>query len=208
MPHLGLVGDGILANGAHAGRNTDSAAVLRQLLPGWTVSLLAAEGATMAAVASQLDQLPQDVDLVVLSAGGNDALKHVELLQQPAKSSAETLDALIAMGDEFAASYDGIMKSLRIRPARAVVCTIYEPPLVGKGTASRARVLLTIVNDHVLRTAYRWGVDVLDLRAICTSPGDFRQQVAPSTEGAAKIARAIAAVAAGTDGKRITVIAG
>jgi hypothetical protein len=208
MPHLGLVGDGILANGAHAGRNTDSSAVLRQLLPGWTVSLLAAEGATMAAVASQLDQLPQDVDLVVLSAGGNDALKHVELLQQPAKSSAETLDALIAMGDEFAASYDGIMKSLRIRPARAVVCTIYEPPLVGKGTASRARVLLTIVNDHVLRTAYRWGVDVLDLRAICTSPGDFRQQVAPSTEGAAKIARAIAAVAAGTDGKRITVIAG
>jgi len=208
MPHLGLVGDGILANGAHAGRNTDSAAVLRQLLPGWTVSLLAAEGATMAAVASQLDQLPQDVDLVVLSAGGNDALKHVELLQQPAKSSAETLDALIAMGDEFAASYDGMMKSLRIRPARAVVCTIYEPPLVGKGTASRARVLLTIVNDHVLRTAYRWGVDVLDLRAICTSPGDFRQQVAPSTEGAAKIARAIAAVAAGTDGKRITVIAG
>jgi hypothetical protein len=208
MPHLGLVGDGILANGAHAGRNTDSAAVLRQLLPGWTVSLLAAEGATMAAVASQLDQLPQDVDLVVLSAGGNDALQHVELLQQPAKSSAETLDALIAMGDEFAASYDGMMKSLRIRPARAVVCTIYEPPLVGKGTASRARVLLTIVNDHVLRTAYRWGVDVLDLRAICTSPGDFRQQVAPSTEGAAKIARAIAAVAAGTDGKRITVIAG
>ena len=208
MPHLGLVGDGILANGAHAGRSTDSASVLRQLLPDWKVSLLAVEGSTMAAMAGQLDHLSLDVDLVVLSVGGNDALKHVQLLQQPTKSSAETLDALIAMGDEFAAGYEGVVKQLRIRPARAVVCTIYEPPLVGKGTASRARVLLTILNDHLLRTAYRWGLDVLDLRAICTNADDFRQQVAPSTTGAAKIARAIAAIAAGTDGKRITVIAG
>ena len=208
MPHLGLVGDGILANGAHAGRNADSASVLRQLLPGWTISLLAAEGSTMAAVAAQLDRLPQDVDLVVLSVGGNDALKHVQLLQQPTKSSAETLDALMAMGDEFAAGYDGVVKLLRIRPARAVVCTIYEPPLVGEGTANRARVLLTILNDHLFRIAYRWGLDVLDLRAICTNAGDFRQQVAPSTAGAAKIARAIAAIATGNDGKRITVITG
>jgi len=85
---------------------------------------------------------------------------------------------------------------------------MYEPPLVGKNTANRARVLLTMLNDGVFRAAYRRGLDVLELRAICTDAADFTQQISPSATGAAKIARAIAAIAAGTDGKRITVIAG
>jgi lysophospholipase L1-like esterase len=162
----------------------------------------------MAAVPAQAQHLPRDVDLAVLSVGGNDAMEHVDLLQQPAQSSGQTLDALTAMADEFAANYDRVAKSVRDRAPRLVLTTIYEPPLVGKNTASRARVLLTLLNDHVLRTAYRLGMDVLDLRAICTSPGDFSLQIQPSAAGAAKIAKAIAAVAAGTGGRRITVIAG
>src|SRR5512145_3244621 len=208
MPHLALLGDGILANGAHTGREPDTASVIRQQLPAWNVSLLAAEGSAMAAVASQLKQLPADVDLVVLSVGGNDAMQHVDLLEQPTKSSGDTLDALVGMGDEFAAGYDRVAKSVRDRSPRLVVCTIYEPPLVGPNTASRARVLLTLLNDHILRTAYRWGLDVLDLRAICTSPDDFRLQIAPSATGAGKIGRAIAGIAAGTAGRKVTVIAG
>jgi hypothetical protein len=51
-------------------------------------------------------------------------------------------------------------------------------------------------------------MDVLDLRAVCTSRGDFTLQIQPSAAGAAKIARAIAAVATGTGGRRVTVIAG
>ena len=145
----------------------------------------------MAAVASQLKQLPADVDLVVLSIGGNDAMTHVDLLEQPTKSSGDTLDALVGMVDDFAAGFDPVAKSVRDRSPRLVVCTIYEPPLVGLNTASRARVLLTLLNDHILRTAYRWGLDVLDLRAICTIPEDFTQQIAPSATGAAKIGRAM-----------------
>jgi hypothetical protein len=208
MPHLALLGDGILANGAHTGREPDTASLIRQLLPAWKVSLLAAEGSAMAAVASQLKQLPADVDLVVLSIGGNDAMTHVDLLEQPTKSSGDTLDALVGMVDDFAAGFDPVAKSVRDRSPRLVVCTIYEPPLVGLNTASRARVLLTLLNDHILRTAYRWGLDVLDLRAICTIPEDFTQQIAPSATGAAKIGRAIAGIAAGTGGRKVTVIAG
>ena len=132
-------------------------------------------------------------------------MKHVDLLQQPAASSGDTLDALIAMADGFAGIYDRVAKSVRDRALRVVVCTIYEPPLVGKNTAGRARVVVTLLNDGILRTAYRWGLDVSDLRGICTSPGDFTLQIEPSAEGAAKIGRAIAA---GTEGKRTTVIAG
>lgn len=208
MPHLALLGDGILANGAHTGREPDSASLIRQLLPAWTVTLLAAEGSAMATIASQLKQLPADVDLVVLSVGGNDAVMHVDLLERPTKSSGETLDALVAMADEFGSDYDRVAKSVHDRSPRLVVCTMYEPPLVGLNTASRARVLLTLLNDHILRSAYRWGLDVLDLRAICTSPQDFRLQIAPSAAGAGKIGRAIAGIASGIGGRKVTVIAG
>ena len=208
MPHLVLLGDGILANGAHTRQEPDTASTIQELLPGWTVSLLAAEGSPIAAVSTQVQRLPANADLVVLSIGGNDAMEHTDILQQPAVSSGETLDALIKMVEGFTDKYDGVVKTVRNRAPRVVLCTIYEPPLVGKNTASRARVLLTLLNDRVMRTAYRWGLDVLDLRAICTSPGDFTLQIAPSAAGAAKIGRAIAAIAAGTEGRRITVIAG
>jgi len=208
VPQLALVGDGILANGAHTKGAPDSAGVLRQLLPAWTVSLLAGEGSTISDVESQLVKLPAQVDLAVLSVGGNDAMRHVDLLQLPAASSGETLDALIAMADGFAGMYERVVKNVRDRVPRLVLCTMYEPPLVGKNTANRARVLLTMLNDGVFRAAYRRGLDVLELRAICTDAADFTQQISPSATGAAKIARAIAAIAAGSDGKRITVIAG
>lgn len=208
MPHLALVGDGILANGAHTGGKPDSAATLRQLLPAWTVSLVAGEGSGLSDVESQLSKLPAGVDLAILSVGGNDAMRHVDLLQQPASSSGETLDALIAMADGFAGIYQRTVKGVRERVPRLVLCTIYEPPLVGKNTANRARVVLTMLNDGVFRAAYNWGLDVLDLRAICSDPADFTQQISPSATGAAKIARAIAAIVGGTEGKRTTVIAG
>ena len=208
MPHLVLLGDGILANSAHTNKEPDTATTIRQLLPGWTVTLLAAEGSAMAAVSTQLQRFPAKPDLAVLSVGGNDAMEHADLLQQPAKSSGETLDALIKMADGFAEKYEAVVASVRGRSPRLVLCTIYEPPLVGKDTASRARILLALLNDRILRTAYRSASDLLDLRAICTKADDFRMQIEPSASGAAKIGRAIAALAAGTEGKRITVIAG
>ena len=208
MPHLALVGDGILANGAHTKGAPDTATALRKLLPAWTVSLVAAEGAGFGDVESQLPKLPAKIDVAVLSAGGNDAMRHVDLLQRPAASSGETLDELIAMSDGFAGIYERAVKSVRDRVPRLVLCTIYEPPLVGKNTANRARVLLTMLNRGVFQAAYRWGLDVLDLRAICTDPGDFTQQISPSAAGAAKIAHAIAAAVGGTEAKRTTVIAG
>src|SRR6185503_19449765 len=53
VPHLALVGDGILANAAHTKGQADTASGLRRLLPAWTVSLVAAEGSTISDVAAQ-----------------------------------------------------------------------------------------------------------------------------------------------------------
>jgi hypothetical protein len=211
MPQLVLLGDAVLANRAHTTPKPDTATILGDRLPGWTVTLLAAPGVTMSGVPSQLERVSADVDLAVLSVGGNDAMKHVEILQQPARSSTETLDALLQMADEFVQQYDRVAQAARGRIARLLLCTIYEPPLVGEHTARRARVLLTLLNDQILRVAAARSADVLDLRAICNSKGDFAMQIAPSATGAEKIADAIARVASGDGGRggrRVTVIAG
>jgi hypothetical protein len=58
-------------------------------------------------------------------------------------------------------------------------------------------VPLAIFNDRIIRTAGRHGVDVLDLRSVCTEPSHFVLEIEPSAQGARKIAEAIAAVIKG-----------
>jgi hypothetical protein len=67
--------------------------------------------------------------------------------------------------------------------------------------AKLARVPLAVLNDRIMRIAARLGLDVLDLRSICTEPSDFVLQIEPSAKGAAKIARAIAGL---VDDKTLT----
>jgi hypothetical protein len=54
-------------------------------------------------------------------------------------------------------------------------------------------------NDAILRTTIAHRLPVIDLRAICTNPEDYANAIEPSSVGGAKIARAIAALATGTD---------
>jgi lysophospholipase L1-like esterase len=208
MPHLVLLGDATLANSKHAAPEPDTATIVRKLLPDWTVTLLAAEGSTIALVQSQMQRLPPGADLIILSVGGSDAMQHVELLQQPALSSGETLDGLAKLANEFETRYDQLVQALHSLAPRLAVCTIYEPPLVGANTARRASVILTMLNDRILRTANRWALEALDLRTILTSSSDFKLQIQPSAAGAAKIAHALASVATGQGGRRMTLIAG
>ena len=196
MPHLALLGDATLANAKHAAPEPDTTAILRNLLPGWTVTLLAAEGSTIATSQSQLQRLPPGVDLIVLSVGGSDAMQHVEMLQQPTLSSGETLDALAKLANEFEARYDQLIQALHGLAPRLVVCTIYEPPLVGANTARRASVILTMLNDRILRTANRWALELLDLRSILTTSADFKLQIQPSAAGGSPLARSTQATGA------------
>ena len=83
---------------------------------------------------------------------------------------------------------------------RVILCTIYEVQLEPPVFAKRVRVPLALLNDRILRTAARLGLDTLELRSICTEPADFVQQIEPSPQGAAKIAKAIAAVVRGNGG--------
>jgi lysophospholipase L1-like esterase len=196
---LVLLGDSILDNAPYTALAPDTTQHLRRQLGGdWTVERLARDGAVMSDVRFQLAQVGEPADCIVLSIGGNDALEHVDLLERRASSAAQLFGALADIADRFATAYRQVATAVATRSTRVVLCTIYEPPLLDSVTARLARVPLGVLNDRIVQVASRLGLEVLDLRSVCTETSDFVQQIEPSARGALKIATAIAAVVRAT----------
>jgi hypothetical protein len=195
---LVLLGDSILDNAPYTRPEPDTSEHLRRLLGGaWRVDLLARDGSTIADVPFQLRELPDPVTCAILSVGGNDAADHIDLLERKASSAAEVLDQLAAIAEHFGTQYDALAREVARRTRRLVLCTIYEPPLFDPASARLARVPLSLLNDRIVRAGAGLGLEVLDLRSVCTQPSDYVKQIEPSPAGAGKIARAIASLLLG-----------
>ncbi|HUQ80451.1 MAG TPA: SGNH/GDSL hydrolase family protein [Gemmatimonadaceae bacterium] len=197
---LVLLGDSILHNDPYTRPEPSTTDHLTRLLPDWTVRRGAVDGARMADVSSQLRQLAGRPTVAVLSVGGNDAVQHIGILSQSAKSSAEVLHQLLRIAEDFAERYEAVARAVAKQADRVVLCTIYEAPIEPPAYAELARVPLSLLNDRILRVGSRLGLDVLDLRSVCTDPADYVLQIEPSARGAAKIARAIAGLVAEKSG--------
>ena len=196
MPHLVLLGDSIFDNGRYVPGEPDVVRQVQAVLPdGWRATLLAVDGATTGSLGSQLRRLPADATHLVVSAGGNDALRHADLLDRPARSSAEVLAALADAADAFRGRYAALLDALAARALPTAVCTIYEGNL-GPPAQRLAAVALAVFNDVILRLAVTRALPVIELRLVCTGPADYANPIEPSVAGGAKIARAVA-VAAG-----------
>lgn len=196
---LALLGDSILDNVRYTRPEPDTAGHLRAMLGGeWAVELAAQDGATMDLLPPQLETLSRRADLAILSVGGNDAIGHLDILEPRASTTTQMLTLLQNIADDFEEEYRGVLEAVQARTERLIVCTIYEPPLSHEDMARMARVPLAILNDRIIRAATRLGLDVLDLRTVCTSPSDFVQEIEPSAQGAWKIAAAIATVMKGS----------
>jgi hypothetical protein len=52
----------------------------------------------------------------------------------------------------------------------------------------------------ILRVAFELGIDVVDLRAVCSQPADYANPIEPSGEGGRKIADAVARAAGAVGG--------
>lgn len=199
-PRLVLLGDSILDNLPYTAPAPDTATHLRDVLGGWSVELLARDGATMADVPGQLRSLEGRPDVAVLSIGGNDALAHVGLLERRGTTSVAVFDELLSIADDFERRYEEVARAVAERAESVVLCTIYEVRLEPVEFARAARVPLAVLNDRIIRIGARLGADVLELRSVCTKDADFVQQIEPSATGAEKIARAIARVLGGAPG--------
>jgi hypothetical protein len=192
-PHVALLGDSIFDNGAYTSGAPDVADHLRQIIPEWTVTLLAQDGATVASIDEQLARTPTGATHVVVSVGGNDALRSIELLSLPTASSIRVLEAFAERLTPFERSYVGAMDAVVAAGRASTVCTIYNGALED-GRATAARMALALFNDVILRTAIARRLDILELRAVCIDSEDYANAIEPSGSGGLKIAKGIARV--------------
>jgi hypothetical protein len=199
MPHVVLLGDSIFDNAAYTTGGPDVITQLSQLLPdGWRASLLAVDGHRTEDVARQIARLPREATHLVLSVGGNDALSHISILDQPAVSSSQVLGLLADVRDDFEQRYRKLVTALVKRELPLVICTIYNGNFPDAHFQRLASTALCVFNDVILRVAFERVLGVIDLRLVCNEPADYANPIEPSERGGAKIARAIAAAVGAT----------
>jgi hypothetical protein len=193
MNHVVLLGDSVFDNGAYVPGQPDVVRQLRTHLPqDWQATLLAVDGDITPAVHAQLDGLPGDASHLVLSAGGNDALMHFDIIDAPIHSMSAALGRLAAIRADFAMNYRTLVAQLVATRLHCAVCTIYDGNFQDELLQRIAATALTVFNDVILRTAVAAGVPVIDLRLICALPQDYANPIEPSAQGGDNIARAIA----------------
>jgi len=191
--HAVLLGDSIFDNAAYVGAGEpDVVRQTQEQLPrGWQATLFAVDGSVIGNVPAQLRRLPADASHLVLSVGGNDALRHARLLEDPARSMAEALDMLARTGDDFERAYQLMLEETLARHLPTAVCTIYNPRFTDALMQKLAVTALCIFNDAIIRAAFTRGLPLLDLRLICDDERDYANPIEPSARGGAKIAAAI-----------------
>ena len=193
MGHVVLLGDSIFDNAAYVGGAPDVARQLTaELGDGWAVSLRARDGDTVADVESQLRRLPPDVTHLVVSAGGNDALRQSAVLAERAASVGDAVARLAGVRAGFERQYGAMLDRVSQLDLPVAVCTIYDANYPDPYGAV-VRAALALFNDAITRAAAARRLALIDLRLVCSQPGDYANPIEPSAEGGLKIASAIAA---------------
>ncbi|HEY0522709.1 MAG TPA: SGNH/GDSL hydrolase family protein [Stellaceae bacterium] len=195
MPHVVLLGDSVFDNSAYVVDGPDVVRQVRAHLPaGWQATLRARDGAVTIGVLDQLHRLPPDASHLVVSIGGNDALRHVSILDEDAHSMTDALERLADLRERFELDYRTMLEGVLGHGLPAAVCTIYDGRFSNPQRRRIAVTALTVFNDSITREAFRRGLPLIDLRLICDEDADYANPIEPSVRGGAKIARTIAAL--------------
>src|SRR5262252_2108237 len=196
MNHVVLLGDSVFDNKAYVGGGLDVIAQVRRRIPDvWKVSILAVDGSVVEDVRKQALDLPDDATHLVVSVGGNDAIMSAGILRQKVESSAEVLNTLADIADEFEYRYREMLGGVLSLNKPTAVCTIYYPRMPEPFTQKIAVAALATFNDVIIRQAFLAGVPLIDLRLVCDEDSDYANEIEPSEKGGGKIADAIVRLA-------------
>ena len=199
MAHVVLLGDSIFDNARYTLGDPDVISQVRQLLPpGWRATLLAVDGSTTENIPSQLNSLLGDASHLVLSVGGNDAIMNSGILLAPAASTAQALTQLADVSKTFEERYRLVIGECRRFRLPLTICTIYNGCFPDADYQRLISTALMVFNDVILRVGIEFGLSVIDLRFVCSSPSDYANPIEPSSVGGEKIARAIVNLVSGS----------
>ena len=192
MTHIVLLGDSIFDNAAYVRGQPDVVRQVQARLPaGRRATLAAVDGAVTGSVASQLRRVPSDTTHLVVSVGGNDALRHLGVFEDRAPSIAHALNRLADIADGFRQDYRAMLDGVMARHLPSALCTIYDPRFPDPRLQRLAVTGLSLFNDTILREAALRGLPVIDLRLVCDRDEDYANAIEPSAKGGDKIAAAI-----------------
>jgi lysophospholipase L1-like esterase len=192
-----LLGDSIIDNGEYVqSGEPDVARQLAMLLPHHTVIKRAVDGATSADVlGSQIAEVER-AEHIILSAGGNDALEHIDLLEEVIDTrSKDVLVRLWLIREEFRRSYATLLDRLALTCRPVLVLSVYNPCFHGHGFDAAyqraAESAVSIINDVIQQEGRRRSFDILELRTLFDDPADYANPIEPSAIGGAKLAKCI-----------------
>jgi hypothetical protein len=150
MNHVAMLGDSISDNGSYVGGAPDVRAQAQTLLPGVTVISAARDGAVMTDLEFQIRRIPDAVTHIVVSIGGNDAIRASGVIDESASSVSAALERLGLIRDQFSHSYASMVGTLLGRVPLAF-CSIYEPRFPDPARRRAAANALTLLNDVITR---------------------------------------------------------
>jgi len=194
VSHLVLLGDSIFDNESYVPGGPPVIEQMRRMLPrGSRATLLAVDGAVCDSVASQVRRLPEDATHLLVSVGGNDALRHSGVLEEVGRPAGEVFTAMTEMQQEFRHDYRAMLRGVLAAGRPTCVCTVYDAV---PGLVSEAVTLLSLFNDVIVREAARQRLPVIDLRLVCDEVRDYStvSPIEPSQHGGHKIAAAVVRV--------------
>lgn len=192
MAHIVLLGDSIFDNARYTLGALDVISQVRKLLPAsWRATLLAVDGSITDNISSQLKGLPGDASHLVLSVGGNDAIMSSGILRAPADSTSQALTQLAEVSKTFEERYRRVVGECRKFGLPLTICTIYNGCFPDADYQRLISTALMVFNDVIMRVGIEFGLSVIDLRFVCSSPADYANPIEPSSVGGEKIARAI-----------------
>ena len=192
MSTLVLVGDSVFDNAAYVNGPDVSDQVEAKMPDDWAVSLLAVDGSYILDVQNQLEQLPGDAQILVVSTGGNDVLVQTEVLNDAVTTVGE---ALLLLGDavgQFREDYCRMLEAVVATDVQPYICTIYRPDFPDEDFQSMTSTALGLFNDVIVEEASLRLLPILDIRAIFTDSGDYANPIEPSVQGGQKLADEIA----------------
>ena len=192
MSTLVLVGDSVFDNAAYVNGPDVRDQVETKMPDDWAVSLLAVDGSYILDVQNQLEQLPGDAQILVVSTGGNDVLVQTEVLNDAVTTVGE---ALLLLGDavgQFREDYCRMLEAVVATDVQPYICTIYRPDFPDEDFQSMTSTALGLFNDVIVEEASLRLLPILDIRAIFTDSGDYANPIEPSVQGGQKLADEIA----------------
>jgi len=192
MSTLVLVGDSVFDNAAYVNGPDVRAQVETKMPDDWAVSLLAVDGSYILDVPNQLEQLPDDAQIFIVSTGGNDVLVQTEVLGDAVTTVGEALLLLDDAVGQFRKDYCQMLEAVAATDVQSYICTIYRPNFPDGDSQRMTSTALGLFNDVIVEEASLRRLPIIDIRAIFTDSADYANPIEPSVQGGQKLADEIA----------------